>query len=223
MLQGESYYHFEYEVHSHYEDSVSVVLLHQQQFQSILKAVLSDEHRLFECIAGAASITLARMEKDDLSSHQPIVESISALPFITIHLSNIQFQYWYEDKEGEEWECDFPQELCITFNEHQEALFWTTKKTPLILKGFEEQSIAGLNPTTDILLQSIFEDLFSQEDKFNWTINISIKPELHPVFSALEGKPLQSQEESSYGFLHIIYENGEATDIDFHTFIGGFS
>ena len=218
-----SYYYFEYKVHSHYEDSVSVVLVDQQQFPGILKAVLSDEHRLFECISDAASITLARMEKDDVSSQEPMVESLSALPFMEIYLSNIQFQYWYEDEEEEEWEADFPQEICITFDETQGALYWTKEKTPLLLKGFEEQSMTGLHPNSDIILQSIFEDLFSQEDKFNWTIKLSIKPEINQILSTLEGRFLQHQEEASYGFLHTIYENGEAMDIDFSTFIGASS
>lgn len=223
MPQDNSYYYFEYEVHSHYEDSISVVLLNQQHFQGVLQEVLSDEHRLFECISGAASITLARIEKDDVSAHEPMVETLSALPFIEISLSNIQFQYAYEDEKEEEWEVDFPQEIGITFNENQEALYWTKEKTPLVLKGFEEQSAVGLNPNNDIDLQFIFQNLFSQEDKFNWTIKLSIKPEIGQLFPDLEGRLLPSQEESSYGFLHLIYMNGEALDIDFYTFIGASS
>jgi len=214
-----SYYYLEYEVHSHYEDSVVLILLDQQNLPAVLNGVL-DEYRLMECLVGAATLTLSRIEQDDLMGYSTVAEIRSLLPFMELLISNIAFSYWYEDDMGEEQEASFPSELYVTFDPHQKAVFWSKDKTPLVLEGLIHPT-TGVQPFADDAssVQFVFEDFFTAETKYEWTRTPFFKPSIHQALSNLEGTPLAPQEESSCGLLHLIYENGSSTDQTIQSFL----
>jgi hypothetical protein len=220
MKGTRTYYHFKYEVNSHYEDSVAAVLLNQQKFTKLLRVVLLDENRLFECIQNTADITISKIENDDLNENREVVESCSALPFVEIFVSNIKFNYWYEDENDKEWEFSFPEEMLIRFNEDNEAVYWTKEGAPLIIKGYEEEAnTAGLYPTKDSNLGFLFELLFEDENRFDWILETSIHSGLDNRLSKLEGKSIEKDEASFFGILNLVYENGESDDMDVDRFI----